>query len=34
MLAKSLESKLGAIRFFPDEWLEALSQNRYDPGPK
>ena len=29
-LAKSLECKLGAIRFSPDEWLNALSLSLYD----
>jgi len=29
-LAKSLESRLGAIRLSPDEWLEALSLSLYD----
>jgi predicted kinase len=29
-LAKSLESKLGAVRFSPDEWLVALSLSLYD----
>jgi predicted kinase len=29
-LAKSLESRLRAIRFSPDEWLEALSLDVYD----
>jgi len=28
--AKSLEAKLGAIRFSPDEWLDALSLDLYD----
>jgi len=27
--AKLLERKLGAVRFCPDEWLEALSLNPY-----
>jgi predicted kinase len=27
MLAKALESRLGAIRFSPDDWLDALSIN-------
>lgn len=29
-LAKALENKLGAIRFCPDEWMEALSLDIYD----
>jgi predicted kinase len=29
-LAKELESKLHAVRFSPDEWLDALSLNIYD----
>ena len=29
-LAKALESRLRAIRFSPDEWLEALSLDVYD----
>jgi predicted kinase len=29
-LAKMLESRLRAIRFSPDEWMEALSINIYD----
>ncbi|PYX49420.1 MAG: ATP-binding protein [Acidobacteria bacterium] len=29
-LAKLLESRLGAIRFSPDEWMDALSLNLYD----
>ena len=29
-LAKALESKLGAVRFAPDEWMEALSLGLYD----
>jgi predicted kinase len=29
-LAKALESKLGAIRFSPDEWMDALSLDIYD----
>jgi predicted kinase len=29
-LAKVLESRLGAVRFSPDEWLDALSINLYD----
>lgn len=29
-LAKNLESRLGAIRFSPDEWMDALSINIYD----
>jgi len=28
--AKMLEEKLGAIRFCPDEWMEALSLDLYD----
>jgi predicted kinase len=29
-LAKVLESRLGAIRFSPDEWMDGLSLNLYD----
>lgn len=29
-LAKRLEAELGAVRFCPDEWMEALSIDRYD----
>ncbi len=29
-LAKALESRLHAVRFAPDEWMEALSFNLYD----
>jgi predicted kinase len=29
-LAKTLESRLGAVRFAPDEWMDALSINLYD----
>jgi predicted kinase len=29
-LAKELESRLNAVRFSPDEWMEALSLNLYD----
>ena len=29
-LAKALESKLPAVRFSPDEWMDALSLNLYD----
>jgi predicted kinase len=29
-LARALETKLRAIRFSPDEWMEALSLNVYD----
>ncbi|MEK7765765.1 MAG: AAA family ATPase, partial [bacterium] len=29
-LAKRLEGQLGAIRFAPDEWMEALSIDLYD----
>ena len=29
-LAKALESKLGAVRFSPDEWMDALSLDIYD----
>jgi len=29
-LAKALESRLRAIRFSPDEWMEALSLDLYD----
>lgn len=29
-LAKELESRLRAIRFCPDEWMDALSLNLYD----
>lgn len=28
--AKMLEEKLSAVRFCPDEWMEALSLNLYD----
>ena len=28
--AKALESRLGAVRFCPDEWMDALSLNRWD----
>jgi predicted kinase len=28
--AKALQSRLGAVRFAPDEWMEALSLNIYD----
>jgi predicted kinase len=31
-LAKRLESSLGAIRFSPDEWMDALSLDIYDEG--
>ena len=30
--AKLLEATLGAIRFSPDEWMDALSLNLYDEG--
>lgn len=30
--AKMLESRLGAIRFSPDEWMTALSLDLYDEG--
>jgi predicted kinase len=30
VLAKALESRLHAIRFCPDEWMDALSLNLYD----
>lgn len=29
-LARALESRLGAVRFSPDEWMDALSLNIYD----
>ena len=29
-LARQLEQKLGAVRFCPDEWMQALSLNFYD----
>jgi predicted kinase len=29
-LAKALESRLGAVRFAPDEWMDALSIDLYD----
>ena len=29
-LAKALETKIRAVRFSPDEWLDALSLNLYD----
>jgi predicted kinase len=29
-LAKALESRSGAVRFAPDEWMDALSINLYD----
>ena len=29
-LAKALEGRLGAVRFCPDEWMDALSLNRWD----
>ena len=29
-LARALESKLHAVRFSPDDWMEALSLNLYD----
>jgi len=29
-LAKALETRLGAIRFCPDEWMDALSLNLWD----
>jgi predicted kinase len=29
-LARSLESRLHAVRFSPDEWLDALSLDLYD----
>src|SRR6267143_6675686 len=32
--AKQLEARLGAIRFSPDEWLEALSLDLYDEGSR
>lgn len=30
--AKMLEARLGAIRFCPDEWMNALSMDLYDEG--
>src|SRR5437868_5202366 len=32
--AKLLEAKLGAIRFSPDEWMDALSLDLYDEGKR
>src|SRR6267143_7194535 len=32
--AKLLEAKLGAIRFSPDEWMDALSLDLYDEGSR
>lgn len=29
-LAKALESKVKAVRFSPDEWMDALSVDIYD----
>src|SRR6201998_963685 len=29
-LAKALESRLGALRFSPDDWMDALSLNLWD----
>jgi predicted kinase len=29
-LARQLETRLGAVRYAPDEWLEALSLDQYD----
>jgi predicted kinase len=29
-LTRQLESRLGAVRFSPDEWMDALSLNLYD----
>jgi predicted kinase len=29
-LAKALEARLGAVRFCPDEWMDALSLNLWD----
>ena len=29
-LARQLEQKLGAVRFCPDEWMQALALNAYD----
>jgi predicted kinase len=29
-LAKALENRLGAVRFCPDDWMEALSLDLYD----
>jgi predicted kinase len=29
-LARALESRLGAVRFCPDEWMDALSLDIYD----
>jgi predicted kinase len=29
-LARALESRLGAVRFSPDEWMDALSLNLWD----
>jgi predicted kinase len=33
-LAKRLEGRLRAIRFSPDEWMDALSLDRYDEGKR
>ena len=33
-LANLMESKLGAIRFSPDEWMDALSIDRYEEGKR
>jgi len=32
--AKLLEARLGAIRFSPDEWMDALSLDLYDEGAR
>ena len=32
--AKRLEAKLGAIRFSPDEWMDALSLDLFDEGKR
>jgi predicted kinase len=32
--AKLLESRLGAIRFSPDEWMDALSLDLFDEGSR
>jgi predicted kinase len=32
--AKLLEARLGAIRFSPDEWMDALSLDLYDEGSR
>lgn len=34
VLAKQLEQRLGAIRFAPDEWMDALAINLWDEGSR